>query len=78
MSEQRPTYGTFSLATLNEEEKLRFILSVLSLDVLHRLAVMVRAVTKCAGYGDVAIKIKAGKIFAITITKSEQVEEPGG
>jgi len=75
MSETRPTYGTFQLDTPNDEEKLRFVLSVLPLDVLHRLATMVQAV-KDVGFGDVTVKIQAGRIFVLTITKSERVEEP--
>jgi hypothetical protein len=35
---------------------------------------MVKAV-KCVGFGDVGIKITDAKIIAITVTRSERVEE---
>ena len=73
MSETRPAYGTFQLETLNDEEKLRFALSVLSLEQLHRLATLVQSVQK-AGFGNVTLVIEAGAPFLLQVTTSEKVE----
>jgi hypothetical protein len=69
MSEPRSAYA---LDTTSDDT--REVLSVLPLEILVRLARMVKAV-KCVGFGDVGIKITDAKIIAITVTRSERVEE---
>ena len=44
---------------MNDEEKLRFVLSVLPLDTLHRLAVLAQAVQK-AEFGKVSLSFREG------------------
>jgi len=44
---------------MNDEEKLRFVLSVLPLDTLHRLAVLAQAVQK-AEFGKASLSFREG------------------
>jgi hypothetical protein len=72
MPTKRPVYNSFQLDTLAEEERLRFVLSVLSVCQLYQVAGLVKAVQK-TGYGEVSIVIENGAPFTVTTKISEKV-----
>jgi hypothetical protein len=67
----RPIYSTFNLDNLLDEEKLRFVLSVLTVDQTHRLAKAVAQVKK-AGFGAVTFVVCEGNIDLLQVTTSEK------
>lgn len=73
MTETRPVYNAFNLDCPTDEERLRFVLSILPLEQLHRLATMVQNVKK-TGFGNVTLVIEAGAPFLLQVTTSEKVQ----